>query len=54
MITKHTEYKYEAPYLITGCWANDMVSLQIGATEIRYDIHRIKLYKSDTQVEYFS
>ena len=31
-----------------------MVSLHIGATEMRYNIRIIKKYKSDTQVEYYS
>ena len=36
MLTKHTAYKYENPYtgpfVITRCWTNITVSLQIGAT----------------------
>ena len=45
---------YTGPFVITRCWTNDTVLLQIGATEIRYNILRIKPYKSDTQVEDFS
>ena len=58
MLTNHTAYKYRTPYavpfLIKRCWTNGTVSLQIGATEIKYNIRRIKLYTSDTQVEDFS
>ena len=36
MLNKHNAYKYETPYtgpsLITQCWTNGTVSLQIGAT----------------------
>ena len=35
MLTKYTAYKYERPYMvlfvITPCWTNGMVLLQIGA-----------------------
>ena len=56
MLTNHTAYKYEMPYIgpfvITGCCTNRTVSLQMGAAEIRYNIRPIKPYKSDTKVEY--
>ena len=55
MFTKHTEYKYERPYmgpfLITQCFTNSTVNLQCGPTEIRYNTRRIKPYKYDTKVE---
>ena len=55
MLTNHTIYKYETPYkspfLITQCFTNGTVNLQYDGTEIRYNIHRIKLYKSDTKIE---
>ena len=55
MITKHTEYKYETPYtspfVTTQCFTNGVVKLQNGATQIMYNIHHIKPYKSDTKVE---
>ena len=55
MLNKHTAYKYKTPYtgpfVITWCWTNDTVSLQIGATKIKYNIRRIKPFKSDTKVE---
>ena len=39
MITKHTAYKSEMPntglFVITRCWNNVTVSIQIGATKIR-------------------
>ena len=58
MLTKHTSYKYETSYteqfVITRCWTNGAVSLQIGATEIRYNIRQIKPYKLDTKVEDYS
>ena len=55
MLTNHTSYKYETPYkgpfVITHCFTNSMVTLQYGPTKIRYNIRRIKPYKSDTKVE---
>ena len=58
MITKHTSYKYETPYMvlfvITQWFTNGMVNLQYGATQVTYNILRIKLYKYDTKVEYSS
>ena len=39
MLTKHTAYKYETPYkgpfVITQCFANDMVMLQCGPKQIQ-------------------
>ena len=56
MLNKHTSHKYKTPYtgpfVITRCWKNGTVLLQIYATEIRYNIRHIKPYKSDTKVEY--
>ena len=55
MLNNHAAYKYEIPYkgpfVITQCWTNGKVSLQCGAMQIRYNIRRIKPYKSDTKVE---
>ena len=55
MLNKHTAYKYEIPYkihfVITQCFTNGTVNLQCGAIQIKYNIHRIKPYKSDTKVE---
>ena len=58
MLTNHTAYKYETPYkglfMITQCFTNGTVNLQYGATQIKYNIRRIKPYKSDTKVEDFN
>ena len=55
MLTKHTSYKYEAPYkgpfVITQCFTNGKVKLQCGAIKIAYNIRHIKPYKVDTKVE---
>ena len=55
MLNNSTLYKYENPYkgpsLITRCFTNGTVDLQYGTIKIRYNIHRIKPYKSDTNVE---
>ena len=56
MITKKNKYKYETPYmgtfLIKRCCTNGKVSLQIGVTEIRYNISCINPYKVNTKVGY--
>ena len=56
MLNKHTAYKYETPYtgpfIITKCLTNGTVNLQCGPKIIRYNIRRIKPYKSNTKVEY--
>ena len=58
MLNKHTAYKYEAqynaPFAIMWWFTNVTVSLKIGTTEIRYNISRIKPYKYDNKVEYFT
>ena len=58
MMTKHTSYiyvtLYNGPFMITQCFTNGMVILQCVTTRNRYNIHHIKLYKSDTKVEYIS
>ena len=58
MLTKHTANKYETPYngpfLITQCLTNITVHLQYAATQIKYNIRRIKPYKLDTKVEDFN
>ena len=55
MLTKHTAYKYETPYMgpfvITQCFTNGMVKLQCGATQIAYNIRCIEPYKFDAKVE---
>ena len=55
MLSNHTAYKYKTPYkgtfLITRCFTNGAVSLQCGATQITYNICRIKPYKYDANVE---
>ena len=56
MLNKHTAYKYEIPYrgpfVITRYFTNVTVKLQCGVIQNRYNIHQIKPYKSDTNVEY--
>ena len=37
--------------MITQCFTNGIVNLQYGAIKIKYNIRRIKPYKSDTKVE---
>ena len=58
MLTKHTAYKYETPYMVTFVikkyFANGTVKLQNGATQNKYNIHCIEPYKYDTKVEYSS
>ena len=58
IITNHTAYKYETtykgPFVITQCYINGTVMLQCGAIKIKYNIHRINPYKSDTKVECFT
>ena len=55
MIAKHTAYTYETPYkgpfVITQCFPNGTVNLKCGAIKIKYNIRRIKPYKSDITVE---
>ena len=51
----YTAFKYENPYKdpfkIIQCWTNGTISLQCGEIKIRYNIHHIKTYESDTNVE---
>ena len=42
------------PFVITHCFTNVPVKLQFSATQITYNISRIKPYKSDTKVEDYS
>ena len=55
MLDNNAALKYDTPYNIpfdtTQCWTNVMVILQYGVTKIRYNIHRIKPYTSNTNVE---
>ena len=37
--------------MITQCFTNGKVNLKCGPKKIRYNIRRIKLFKSDTKVE---
>ena len=37
--------------MITQCFTNGRVKLENGATQITYNMRRIKPYKSDTKVE---
>ena len=56
MLTKHTANKYDTPYkgsfVIVQCFTNGMVNLQCGPTNIRYNIHQIKPYNLDNNIEY--
>ena len=58
MITNNTTYKYERPYkvpfVIKQCFTNITVYSQYFATQIKYNIRRIKPYKLDTKVEDYS
>ena len=40
--------------MITQCFTNGKVNPQYGLVQIKYDIRRIKPYKSDTKVDDFS
>ena len=48
MLTKHTETRYKGLFVITQCFTNGTVNLQYGATQIKYNIRRIKPCKYDT------
>ena len=58
MLNNHDAYKYETPYespfVIKRCCTNGTVTLQYSPTKIRYNIHRIKPYKYDTNIEYIN
>ena len=58
MLHNHALYKYKTPhrvpFVITQCFTNGTAMLQYGETEIRYNIRRIKPYKSDTKIEDFN
>ena len=43
---------YKVPYDIKQCCTNVKVKLNYDTTKIRYNIHRIKSYTPDTNVEY--
>ena len=45
---------YKVPFVITLCYASDIVMLKYIATKVRYNIRRINPYKSDTKVEDFN
>ena len=55
MLTNNVDFKNKPPYLgpfdIIQCWTNNMVPFQYGASKTRYNIHRIKPYTYDTNVE---
>ena len=46
------EIMYKGPFDIKQCCTNVKVKLNYDATKIRYNIHLIKSYTSDTNVEY--
>ena len=58
ILNNHIVYKYDTPYkgyfLITQRFTNVTVMLQYGSTKIRYNIRRIKQYKSVTKFEYLN
>ena len=55
MITNNATYTYETTYnrpgVITQCWTNGTFTVQCGPIHIRYNIHWIKPYKNDKNVE---
>ena len=55
MINNTYDFRYETPnkgpFEITQFWANDTFYLQCGKIKIRYNIHRIIPYTSDTNVD---
>ena len=42
---------YTCPFVITQYFTNSMVNFQCGGLKIKYNIRRIKPYKSDTKAE---
>ena len=42
---------YNGPFDINQCCTNITVTLKCGEIQIRYNVHRIKPYKSDTNFE---
>ena len=57
MLTNYTVYKHETPnkgsFVIAQCFTYGTVNLKYGATQITYNIRRIKPYKLDNKVEDF-
>ena len=55
MLNNNAADKYETPFkgpsVITQFWTNDKVTVHNGAKQIRYNIHDIKPYPYDTNVE---
>ena len=55
ILDNHAAYKYETPYkgpfVTTQCWTAGTFILQCVETKIRYNICRIKLHTSDTNIE---
>ena len=55
MLNNKAAYKYETPYNssldIMQMWNNYMVTLQMGATEIRYNILQTNTYKTEIDVD---
>ena len=55
MLNNNCAYKYETPYkgpsVINTCWTNGTVTLQYSPEKIRHNIHQIKPYTCDTNVE---
>ena len=58
ILYNRSTYKYEilykGPFVITRCWTNVTVIIQYDRIQIRHNIHRIKPYKSDKNVEYIN
>ena len=55
MLDNNDNFRYDTPYKvpfeITQCCVDGTVTLQYGATKIRYIIRKIKQYTSDTNIE---
>ena len=55
MLNNNAAFNYYTPYKgtfeMTQCWNKSTVTLQCGAIKIGYNIHCIKPYTSDTNVE---
>ena len=56
MLNHNYDIKYETPYKgpfeVSHRWTNGTVISQCGVRKLRYNIHRIKAYKSGTNDEY--
>ena len=45
------EIPYKCPFEITKCWTNGTITLQYGASKIRYNILRMNLNVGDINFE---